>query len=601
MAQAHDMLAIEAIKLGVNATNVNQVVDASLVGLGVLLVLGIGAGVGLLAQHQHMRQERARFKTLFELSPEPMLILEHCRFSDCNQAALNSLGYADKSLVQGCSPVDHSPEYQHDGQRSDLKAARILREVMAVGGQAQCFEWQHLSADGRILTIDVSLAPAQLDGRTVVLCVWHDITERKQAQQALTQSENQLRTIIQTTPRCVRLVTRSGKILTMNPAGLAMIEADDPQQAIGQSIYPFVAPPYLAAFMAFNERVCDGATETIEFELIGLKGARRWMETLATPFPTEQVGEKAQLSLTQDITERKQVHAQLQLAASVFSHAREGILITTAQGDIIDVNDSFSRITGYTRAEVLGRNPRLLQSGRHTLAHYQSMWHALLSKGHWVGEVWNRRKSGEVFAEMLTISAVRDDAGVVQNYVALFTDITVMKAQQQQLEHIAHYDALTGLPNRLLLADRLSQAMAQTQRRKQSMALVFLDLDGFKAVNDQHGHDVGDELLIILSQRMKLALREGDTLSRIGGDEFVALLVDLESPPDYLPVLDRLLQAAADLVVVGPAVLHVSASLGVALYPQHGLDADALLRCADHAMYQAKQAGKNRYCLYDVQ
>ena len=206
----------------------------------------------------------------------------------------------------------------------------------------------------------------------------------------------------------------------------------------------------------------------------------------------------------QDITESKQAEIRLQLAASVFTHSYEGILISDAEGTIIEVNDSFTHITGYPREDALGRKPSILKSGRHDRAFYTAMWNDLVTKGHWYGEIWNRRKDGEVYAEMITISAVLDSAGQTKHYVALFSDITPMKVHQQQLEHIAHYDALTGLPNRLLLSDRLEQAMAQAQRHGCSMAVAYLDLDGFKAINDEYGHGVGDALLVAIAGRMKL-------------------------------------------------------------------------------------------------
>ncbi|MBC7859693.1 MAG: EAL domain-containing protein, partial [Burkholderiaceae bacterium] len=293
--------------------------------------------------------------------------------------------------------------------------------------------------------------------------------------------------------------------------------------------------------------------------------------------------------------------ARLQLAAGVFTHAREGIMLSGADGNMIEVNDSFTRITGYARDEVLGRNPRMLQSGLQGPEFYSAMWRDLARDGYWDGEIWNRRKNGEVYAQMLTISAVRDDDGVAQHYVALFTDITPLKEHQQQLEHIAHYDALTSLPNRTLLADRLQRAMLHSARGDSSLAVVYLDLDGFKAINDKHGHDVGDNFLVAVGQRMKEALRAGDTLARIGDDEFVAVLVDLEQPRDCEPVLARLLAAAAAPATVGAAALQVSASIGVTLYPRDDSDADLLIRHADQAMYQAKQAGKNRYHLFDVE
>ena len=307
-------------------------------------------------------------------------------------------------------------------------------------------------------------------------------------------------------------------------------------------------------------------------------------------------------SLTSIAIERKAAQEKLQLAAGVFTHALEGILITTPDGTIVDVNEAFVRITGYSREDAIGQSPRILKSGRQEMVFYESMWRDLTEQGHWSGEVWNRRKNGEVYAELLTISAVRNGQGNTQQYVALFSDITAMKAHQSQLEHIAHFDALTNLPNRLLLADRLQQAMAQAQRRAKQVAVAYLDLDGFKNVNDLHGHDVGDQLLVTLATAMKATLREGDTLARLGGDEFVAVLIDLDSIESCAPMLVRLLEAAATPVSMGALMLQGSASIGVTFYPQtHDIASDQLLRQADQAMYQAKLAGKNRYHFFDAE
>lgn len=294
--------------------------------------------------------------------------------------------------------------------------------------------------------------------------------------------------------------------------------------------------------------------------------------------------------------------SRLHLTASVFSHASEGITITNTEGTILEVNDSFIRITGYSRDEVLGQNPRILKSGRHGAGFYEAMWHDLIEHGHWSGEIWNKHKNGEVYAEMLTINAVRDQHSKTQHYVALFTDITAQKEHEKHLEHIAHYDALTNLPNRVLLADRLHQAMTQAHRRNQKLAVAYLDLDGFKAVNDSLGHDVGDQLLITLASRMTQALREGDTIARLGGDEFVAVMIDFADPKESLPLLTRLLAVAAQPVHVGEHLLQLSASVGVTFYPQsEEVDADQLLRQSDQAMYQAKLAGKNRYHIFDAE
>jgi diguanylate cyclase (GGDEF)-like protein/PAS domain S-box-containing protein len=298
---------------------------------------------------------------------------------------------------------------------------------------------------------------------------------------------------------------------------------------------------------------------------------------------------------------RHQRDADTRLAATVFTHAREGIMVAASDGAIMDVNHAFTRITGYGRDEVLGQNPRLLSSGRQSKEFYAAMWQDLQQHGYWEGEVWNRRKDGLVYAALQTISAVRSARGVARQYVALFSDISALKAHESQLEHIAHFDVLTDLPNRVLLADRLRQGMAQAQRRGQLLAVVFLDLDGFKAVNDQYGHAAGDQLLIALAAHMKQSLREGDTLARIGGDEFVAVLMDLEDARACVPTVKRLLDAAAQPTPLAGISLQVSASAGVSFYPQAGeLDADQLLRQADQAMYLAKVAGKNRYCVFDA-
>ncbi|MCV2355788.1 diguanylate cyclase [Paucibacter sp. B2R-40] len=302
--------------------------------------------------------------------------------------------------------------------------------------------------------------------------------------------------------------------------------------------------------------------------------------------------------LRREVAVRKQAEAQLQLAASVFFHALEGIMITTPDGTIIDVNATFSLITGYSRAEVLGQNPRLLGSGRHDREFFAEFWRTLLSQGMWSGELWNRRKNGELYAQMQTINAVQDEQGQVKQYLTLFSDITAIKEHESQLENIAYHDALTGLPNRLLLNDRLQHAMLQSRRRKDMLALVYLDLDGFKAVNDRFGHAVGDALLIGIAKNIKQVLREGDTLARLGGDEFIVLLVDLASSHDCQALLARLVTAAA-LPVDCPGAgkrLQISASLGVAYYPQATeLDAAQLLQQADEAMYEAKHGGKNRF------
>lgn len=365
-----------------------------------------------------------------------------------------------------------------------------------------------------------------------------------------------------------------------------------------EGLHPDDRQPYLDTYLsaleaqqAFNR----------DYRLRRHDGQYRWLTVHGVPRHDDQGLFIGFIGTSIDITDRKEAEERLQLAASVFTYAREGILITAADGAIIDVNEAFTRISGYRRDEVLGRNPRMFGSGQQSKEFYAALWRDLAEQGHWYGELRNRHKNGEIYISLQTISAVFDAQGTAQHYVSLLSDITALKAHESELEHIAHYDALTGLPNRSLLADRLHQAMAQAQRRGLRVALAFLDLDGFKAINDQYGHEAGDHLLIAVASRMKHTLREGDTLARLGGDEFVAVLVDLENAEVSTPMLNRLLDAAAQPVQFGDAVLQISASLGVTFYPQaNDVAADQLLRQADQAMYQAKLAGKNRYHIFET-
>jgi diguanylate cyclase (GGDEF)-like protein/PAS domain S-box-containing protein len=310
-------------------------------------------------------------------------------------------------------------------------------------------------------------------------------------------------------------------------------------------------------------------------------------------------GQPAMFYVAQDIRERLIAEERQKLAASVFDNAHEGIMITDPCGRIVEVNGTFSELTGYARGEAVGRTADLLKSGHHDAAFYHTMWQTIAEQGYWRGEVWNRKKSGEIFVELLTISTVRNREGAVSHYVGIFSDITVIKEHQQRLEHLAHFDALTQLPNRMLLGDRMQLAMAHTERSGKMLAVCYLDLDGFKPVNDRYGHAVGDKLLIDVAHRLKACVRAGDTVSRLGGDEFVLLFSDLEDVHECDHAIGRVInQLTAPFRVAGHE-LGISASIGVTLYPQDGSDSDTLLRHADQAMYAAKQAGRNRYHLFD--
>lgn len=287
----------------------------------------------------------------------------------------------------------------------------------------------------------------------------------------------------------------------------------------------------------------------------------------------------------------------LQLAEKVIDASLEGILITDQDMRIQFVNPAFTQLTGYQPEEVIGRSPAILSSGRHDAAFYRDMKDALERTGSWRGEIWNRRKTGELYLELLTITAIRDDDGQISHYAGLFTDITQNRQNEDHIRQLAYYDALTGLPNRRLLEDRLEHAIRHAHRKQQMLAVLFIDLDHFKQVNDNYGHAVGDLLLTELARRLKSCLREDDTLARLGGDEFIVLLPELDSADHARRVASRLIEVNARPYRHGDALLPVGSSIGISLYPLDGEEVEPLMQAADEAMYRAKAAGRNRFRL----
>lgn len=314
---------------------------------------------------------------------------------------------------------------------------------------------------------------------------------------------------------------------------------------------------------------------------------------------------RALLSAHADLAQRyeaqRRVEAELRLYGTVFTHAAEGMTITDSESRIIAVNPAFCAITGYAPEEVLGRTPAVLNSGRQSESFYRDMWQTLKEVGQWQGEIWNRRKDGGVFPEWLSITAVPDESGESGNYIGVFIDISERKQSEERIHHLAHHDALTGLPNRLLLEDRIDQGLLKSKRAHRHMGIIFIDLDRFKNINDTLGHAVGDNLLIQAAQRGLHVLRDTDTLCRQGGDEFVVVLPELETRQDAAHVCQKLLAALCQPYLLAGHELTVSGSAGIALYPEDGESASELLRKADAAMYRAKEEGRNTFCFFSTE
>lgn len=301
-----------------------------------------------------------------------------------------------------------------------------------------------------------------------------------------------------------------------------------------------------------------------------------------------------------EMDERSQTEHQLSLYRKAVEHAREGIMITDPDATILTVNRAFSEITGYAPEEAIGRNCRLLQSKRHDQTFYGKLWQTLLATGRWSGEIWNQRKNGEIYPQILNIGAIYDQDASLSHFVAVFHDITEIKRQEEQIVHQAYHDSLTGLPNRRLAHDRIEVSIAHVKRGGTKLAVLFLDLDNFKNVNDTLGHEWGDKLLLHVANRLVATVREEDTVARLGGDEFLILVAAIAGREMVVDLVNRVLRCFASPFNVGGNDLYITASIGVAFYPDDGNDPGVLTKHADIAMYQAKSRGKNRYCLFSA-
>lgn len=321
----------------------------------------------------------------------------------------------------------------------------------------------------------------------------------------------------------------------------------------------------------------------------------------AAPILDEQGNMAGVVLVFHDIAERRRAEEKMRLAAKVFESAAEGIMITNADIRIVAVNEAFTATTGYESDEVLGKTPNLLKSGKHDDEFYRALWKSLNETGQWKGEIWNRRKNGELYPQWLSINAVRDAKGAVANYVGMFTDITARKQAEERLRVLAYHDPLTGLPNRALFHTLLSQALAKAQRHHRLGAVLFIDLDRFKNINDTLGHPVGDLLLKEAATRLMACLRQSDTIARLGGDEFTILLEEIAHERDAIIVAQKILAALAEPFNLAGHEVFVTASIGISLFPHDGNDVEALLKNADTALYRTKEQGRNGYTLYTAE
>ncbi|BCX87837.1 hypothetical protein MIN45_P0204 [Methylomarinovum tepidoasis] len=402
--------------------------------------------------------------------------------------------------------------------------------------------------------------------------------------------------IFEHAPHGLALGSPEGRWLAANPAYCRMLGYEE-RELLQMDVYDVTPEEDQAITRRFLDAVHRGEMDTAIYEkryrhkqghLIEVRvavAAVRHPDGSVSHFVVQVV----------DLSTARERENKLRLYGELFEHSNEAILITDRDNRIVAVNPAFTRITGYGAKEVLGRNPRFLSSGRHDRAFYQQMWRALKTTGHWEGEIINRRKDGREYHEWLSISVIHDEQGQVQNFVAIFTDISSLKDAYAQVEFLAYHDPLTLLPNRVLLRDRLQQAIGEAHREGRQVALLYLDLDNFKHVNDSLGHGVGDRFLQEIARRLRNCLREDDTVSRQGGDEFAIVLPHVRRLDHIVSVIEKIQTALAEPIALQGQQVRASFSIGVALYPDDGGDIDTLVKHADVAMYHAKEAGRDTY------
>jgi len=485
-----------------------------------------------------------------------------------------------------------------------FEMAKILRandkRVIEVDGAIE-LEETVLLEDGEHIYWSTKFPLKNISGETYASCgISTDITKRKQAEEKLTASERLKRQILHTVPDLVWLKDVSGRYLMCNTEFERLFGVKE-SELIGKTDYDFFDRE-LASFFRKNDMMVVHADtplsneESLSYAEDGHLGL---FETIKSPFKNAENKTVGILGIARDITDRKYAEEQLLLSASVFNNTREGILILDTDNQIIDANPASYQLTGYSKAELMGKKPSFMNAAKQKNETNTEMWQIIADTGYWQGDIWNQKKNGEVYAQRLSIATIKDKSEKITHYVSVFSDITYIKEHEAELQKIAHNDALTGLPNRLLLRDRMFQAFAQTSRHDKSIAVCYLDLDGFKEVNDQYGHKAGDLVLIEIAKRLQFVIRTGDTVSRLGGDEFVLLMLDIESTEQLKKIIQRIIDDIAIPIDLPEASVSVSVSVGITLYPDDKNEADILLRHADKAMYEAKQAGKNCYAFFD--
>jgi diguanylate cyclase (GGDEF)-like protein/PAS domain S-box-containing protein len=544
-----------------------------------------------------MRTNRAMLQQILDTAPLSIFWKDrNSVYLGCNDAFAKDANIPTPASIVGKD--DFEMPWSHaeaDAYRSDDA------EVMAQDHPKKHIIESQLQADGTTIWLDTSKVPLKDKEGNIfgVLGMYQDITAKKLAEEALELRESYLSAIIENQPGLVWLKEPTGKYLLVNQKFADTAGEASPQSVIGKNDFDYWPSELAKGYLADDTKIMQTKNPLSLEEMIVVNGKQIWHETFKTPAFNRKGEIIGTTGMARDITARREAEENLREAAAVMQNTHEGVMITDADANLIAVNPAFAKMTGYSEAEVLGKNPRLLSSGRQDRAFYQSMWNDIRQYGFWQGELWNRRKNGELYPQLLTISTVKDGNGKIIRYLGVFADITQIKENQAQLEFMAHHDPLTKLPNRSLAESRLKQELEQVHRHRQQLSVLFIDLDRFKQVNDSFGHLVGDELLCAVAQRLNDRLREGDTLGRLGGDEFILIASPLQEKQDAAIIARDFINALSEPFQLSNGTeVFIGGSIGISLFPDDGDTVADLTKNADAAMYLAKENGRNQFSFY---
>lgn len=476
--------------------------------------------------------------------------------------------------------------------------------LIANGPDATPLEILQQNEDGTPMWLELRRHALHSSTNWTIVSMVRDITGRKQAESALRASEIRFRNVFEKANFGIAIANLSGTMLDANES-MAQLLGFTRAELIGMNIEGYTHPDDFVIEQDYLKEIQAGERDVYRMDkrYVTKQGSLVWVDLLVTAIPDEKGSGVEAIGLIVDITERRRADAELRIAATAFE-SMEGMMLTDANGVILKINKAFTRTTGYTADETLGRTPQFLQSGRHPDDFYRDMWKDIRRTGGWQGEVWDKRKNGEVYPKWLTISAVVGDNGAVTNYIGTHHDITERKASEEKIETLAFFDQLTGLPNRTLLLDRLKQWKKTSDRSGRYCALLFLDLDNFKTINDTLGHKLGDMLLKLVAERLKTSVRDADTVARLGGDEFVVILsslsvVESDAARATEASAEKILLAIKQPFQLDNVAHHCTASIGATLFKGIGVPIDELMKQADLSMYKAKAAGRNKICFFD--